>query len=465
MSSYNSPWIHQLSRKRPIAHLGDIGKADIAVIGAGISGISTAFFLAEETNKHILLIDSGKVAHGASGHNAGQIIASFERPLKSIVDQYGLDMAVAGRLAIESAWQLLDHMVAAAKLETPIAHTTGYMGLGSKEMLLLKLEEAYLMNKKGFRPWQFFVAESANYIQEIPEIYKPFYSIVPFETITSLMETKTRQYHAMYTTRLACANSALLCEEIVGYLMAKYPHRFTLAEETPVKKVTVNHDGATLHIGTLEVTVDHVVMCTNGFENIDIINHKGTDINTYFHQTVSGQVGYMTAYLEPLSRPPVGISFLRNELEGKNHQVDPYFYLTRRPFEIEKNEQHNLICIGGPETELSNTRSFTYDKEYIPGAHEDIDAFLKKTYVHAEETIAYKYKWHGLMGYTKTGIRLIGPEPHNPHVMYNLGCNGVGILPAIYGGKKIADFVNNRVHEASIFDPVPFHGSLPFKRV
>jgi glycine/D-amino acid oxidase-like deaminating enzyme len=56
------------------------------------------------------------------------------------------------------------------------------------------------------------------------------------------------------------------------------------------------------------------------------------------------------------------------------------------------------------------------------------------------------------MGYTKNGVRLIGPEPKNAALMYNLGCNGVGILPSIYGGEKISRLIGGETMPPSIFD-------------
>ena len=88
---------------------------------------------------------------------------------------------------------------------------------------------------------------------------------------------------------------------------------------------------------------------------------------------------------------------------------------------------------------------------------EQIDHFLHRTYAHAPKgTIDYKYKWHGLMGYTPNGVRVIGPEPLNPVLLYNLGCNGVGILPSIYGSQKISWFLAGRDLPPSIFDPKDF---------
>ena len=39
------------------------------------------------------------------------------------------------------------------------------------------------------------------------------------------------------------------------------------------------------------------------------------------------------------------------------------------------------------------------------------------------------------------------------NLFYNLGCNGIGILPSIAGSFRIAKLINNEVLEESIFDP------------
>lgn len=62
-----------------------------------------------------------------------------------------------------------------------------------------------------------------------------------------------------------------------------------------------------------------------------------------------------------------------------------------------------------------------------------MDEYIRKTYAPAPTEIHYAYRRHGLMGYTKNTLRLIGPDPFNTVLMYNLGCNGVGILPSIHG--------------------------------
>ena len=48
---------------------------------------------------------------------------------------------------------------------------------------------------------------------------------------------------------------------------------------------------------------------------------------------------------------------------------------------------------------------------------------------------------------------MIGVHPGRPSLLYNLGCNGVGFLPSIHGGRQIARLLSGEQLEPSIFDP------------
>jgi len=69
MIGNNSPWLKQLARTRPVADLAENHHAGVAVIGAGIAGIATAYFTLRDTDKSVMVVGAGKVAHGATGHN------------------------------------------------------------------------------------------------------------------------------------------------------------------------------------------------------------------------------------------------------------------------------------------------------------------------------------------------------------------------------------------------------------
>ena len=63
------------------------------------------------------------------------------------------------------------------------------------------------------------------------------------------------------------------------------------------------------------------------------------------------------------------------------------------------------------------------------------------------------------MGYTSTGVRAVGQDPGIPALYYNIGCDGIGLLSAVAGAKRIAELMNGRRLAPSMFDP----DALPIK--
>jgi len=451
----NSPWLYQLRRIRPVSHLQYDLESDLAIIGGGIAGVATAYYALKHTDQNVVVVEAGKVAHGATGHNAGQLVSYFERPFSELVKEFGLDMAAAGQLAVESAWGLLDDIFQETQLRTPIHQFTGYAAGRDIDEVLVHIKNNQFRLKAKLSPQLIMVAEEAPEAKGIPKRFNSLFAYMPHKDILSLLETDDARYIAALPGRKGVMNSALFCEELLGYLIAKYPSRFTLAEHTPVNQLILDKDHAVLSSDKHVITAKKVVLCTNGFERITILNKAGKQVNARFHQVVRGSVGYMAGYLEEMDKPSTAISYLPARQAGTDaFSSEPYFYLTRRPFEMEDNQHHNLVCVGGPEALMDDTNGYHVDHEYPVEAQGQIDRFLHETYKHSKgRKIDYKFKWHGLMGYTPSGVRVIGPDPVNPVLHYNLGCNGVGLLHSIYGGLKISQFLNAVPLKPSIFDP------------
>ncbi|MEM7789152.1 MAG: FAD-binding oxidoreductase [Bacteroidota bacterium] len=79
-----SPW------QRPV----DPVDVDIAVVGAGITGAATAFWLRRlEPDARVGIAEAEHVAYGASGRNAGFLLLGIHRDYASAVETYGADVA------------------------------------------------------------------------------------------------------------------------------------------------------------------------------------------------------------------------------------------------------------------------------------------------------------------------------------------------------------------------------------
>ncbi len=450
----NSPWIHQLNKDRETKALANDIETDIAIVGGGIAGVSTAFFILRNTQKKVVLLEGGRLGHGATGHNGGQLTSYFARSLVSLVKDFGLEKTIEAQKNIEeNAWELLDVMYTEGQLDILLSRFMGYLGLFNKNQLISVLEDNRLRETAGLKPKEILIADHADFLKEVETKYHSLFQVIPHDEILKKLETKEPRFIACLSEQKGCMNSALFTEKIAEYLLEKYQERFIIYEHTHIGKVVLHDDSAILDADKHTVTAKRVALCTNGFDNITIFNKSGLDIDTRFHHSIRAIIGYMSGYLEEPIKPPMAISYLYDDLSVDDPSSGSYAYMTRRAYEY-NNNRHNLISIGGPDVSLEDRRKYEKDQEYPEWARDEIDKFVRSVYADdPEREINYLFTWHGLMGYTANKLRLVGVEPKNPVLLYNLGCNGVGLLPSIFGGDKISRITNNEKFPPSIFDP------------
>jgi glycine/D-amino acid oxidase-like deaminating enzyme len=445
-----SPWIHQLNRTRAATGLDHDLETDVAVVGAGIAGVSTAYFLLRDTTKRVVLLDAGQVAHGASGHNGGILVPEFERSFSSLVSQFGLKMAAEGLRAITSAWDLLDDIHRDMNLATPVWKFTGYGGLSDPAQILDYLGDALLRREAGVRAFEIVVAEEWQPGLHIPAKYEGLYAWKPQADILASLETTDPRYIGMLSDIRGCMNSALFCDELAQKMATRWPDRLAVYEMTPVRTLLPRPDGVDIRTSDHAIRAHRAILCTNGFEGFEIITPDGGSVNTKFHHEVQGMIGYMAAITQEGNRQPAANFY---EDQPGIDPLMPYFYLARRPYPDAVPNGHTLLSIGGPEAVLPEGAPYAPDQPFPPHVMEEIEAFMRRTHPNWKGLDTDTFLWHGLMGYTRSGVRLIGPEPCSPTLLYNLGCNGIGLLPSIYGGFKIGRIINEVPQQPSIFDP------------
>lgn len=464
MHPNRSPWIHQLNRQRALETLSKDEATDIVIVGGGISGATTAYFALEHTRNRIILLEAFKTAHGATGHNAGQVTSYFERPLSELITEFGFEKAIEGQRSVESAWELLEEIHQKSRLELPYYTFIGHAGLSNQEQVLNTLKNN-LFRKQGNLPTETIrVANHLAWLKDIPKEYDQLYTIEHQNTILARIESENPEYIASISYKKGCMNSAVFTEQLLSHLIERYPSRFTILEESPVSTIRLRHNQVVLEVKKYQVTAEKAILCTNGFEHFSILNESGRDVDHRFHHTIDGRIGYMVGYIDEDKRDPTAISYLPTPKHPSDPTGESYYYLTRRPFsQDEKNV--TLTCAGGPEKVLPNKALYQREATCQDDVKMELDAFLQNDHTSTPADPRYEFCWHGLMGYTPNGVRRVGPEPRNPRLLYNLGCNGVGILPSIYGARKIARHLKGESVPASIFDPIetdakwtgPFH--------
>jgi glycine/D-amino acid oxidase-like deaminating enzyme len=433
----------------PPCPLDGDASSDVVVVGAGIAGVATAFFALRDTPHRVMLLERDRVGRGATGRNAGQLTTYFERPLCDIADEFGVAQAAAAQGAFDDAHDLLDLMAADAGSTVRIERFNGHMGMFNLHHVLVHLRCNRVRQLGGLRLESCLVSRDAEFLAQIPAEYADLYTVVPQQRVRELLETNDERYCAVLSDRKGCVNSGQLVQQVLTYLQRRYPDRFRYHDHTSVTAIHVRKSAVTLRSRGHSVIAGHVVLCTNGFVDHTVQAHTGEAIRLARDQQITGRVAYMTAFVESRPRTPAAMSYIRNATIGGD---TAYVYVTRRSYDRDTGAV-TLTCMGGPEYPFHDPR---YDPDALfPGQllttmDEQVRPFAQPD---RPSQLPYDFCWHGLMGYNDSGIRVIGAHPSYPPLMYNLGCNGVGFLPAIHGGHRIARLLNGHRLPSSIFDP------------
>jgi glycine/D-amino acid oxidase-like deaminating enzyme len=444
-----SPWIAQLVADGAPQPLPAETSADVVVVGAGIAGVATAFFVLTTTPKSVLLVERDRVARGATGRNAGQLTTYFERPLSDIAQEFGPAKAVDAQRGFDDAHDLLDAMVAESGATVRVERFTGHMGMFNLHQLQVHLTGKLMRSQAFLRPQECLVSADAEFLSAIPAQFAGLYTVVPQSRIQELLEVDDDRYRAVIMARAGAANSGLLAQQVLAYLQQRYPGRFAYADCTNVDRVVVGDDRAVVHAGGREVRAGHVVLCTNGFVDHTVQDAAGSAIALAEDQRIVGRVAYMAAFVEDEPRSPAAMSYIRNRVIGG---PVPYVYVTRRTYD-RPQDVVTLRCMGGPEYPFHDPvydRDAAFPGELLTAMDDEVRPFAQPARPARQP---YDFHWHGLMGYNESGVRVVGAHPRHQRLLYNLGCNGVGFLPSLCGADRLARLLAGEQMEPSIFDP------------
>jgi glycine/D-amino acid oxidase-like deaminating enzyme len=443
-----SPWIAQLAPDGPPRPLDRDLATDVAIVGAGIAGVATAFFTLRSTALDVVLLEGDRVARGATGRNAGQLTTYFERPLEDIAREFGYELAIEGQRAFDAAHDLLDLMAAEAGADVRIERFTGHLGMFSLNHVLTHLRNNAVRRRGGLRLEPCLVSEDADFLPRIPDELGTLYEVVPQSRIRALLETDDDRYRAVLSDQKGCANSGALVQQVLAYLERTYGERLRYRDLTPVDRIVVGARSARIHARSKVVRAGRVVLCTNGFTDHVVEDGRGNPLELDPRQRVVGTIGFMAAFFEDRPRPPAAMSYIRNaEIGG----ATPYVYVTRRTYD-RPGGTATLTCMGGPEWPIEG--SWSADLPFPGPLLAEMDADVRPFAQPARPAgRPYDFQWHGLMGYMDGRVRVIGAHPRHQRLLYNLGCNGVGFLPSIHGGRQIARILAGERLPPSIFDP------------
>lgn len=87
-----SLWIETTKDKLPLKPMENDEEADVCIIGAGLFGLTTAYYLSKE-GKKVIVIEKGEIGEKASGNTTGKITSLHGLFYDHLISDFGEDYA------------------------------------------------------------------------------------------------------------------------------------------------------------------------------------------------------------------------------------------------------------------------------------------------------------------------------------------------------------------------------------
>jgi glycine/D-amino acid oxidase-like deaminating enzyme/nitrite reductase/ring-hydroxylating ferredoxin subunit len=133
-SATKSVWIHTAERQGlnendlpPVGSLTESISAEVAIVGAGITGITLALLL-QKSGVDVVVLDANPVGYGVSGLNSGHLTTMLlDLKFKNIISAFGEDATRAVTLGLAESLDLIEQFVSDYRLDCDFKRLSGYL--------------------------------------------------------------------------------------------------------------------------------------------------------------------------------------------------------------------------------------------------------------------------------------------------------------------------------------------------
>ena len=362
------------------------GNLDVAVVGAGLTGLSAALHLARKGAK-VAVFERETVAFGASGRNGGMATTGLSIGFRDAIARYGFPTASALFLTYNDAIDGIEKIVGEEGIDCDFART-GKMNLAAKPSHydgLCKTHEV-LGERLGYETQMVPKSEMRS------EIGSAYYH-------GAMVDPKGAGLHVgKFTRGLAEAAAALGVQ---------------IHEKASVDEV-VRLDGTRHKVVTSRgsVTADQVLVATSGY----------TGRPFRWLQLRIAPVGSFIIVTEPLGKEVCDQLLPNRRMASDSKNLLYYFRIT---------PDHRLLFGGRARFAMSSPQSDEKSGRILREAMVSVFPQLAKARV--------DYCWGGLVDMSLG--RMVHAGEHEG-LYYSLGYSGHGVQMATYMGKQMAEYMN-----------------------
>jgi glycine/D-amino acid oxidase-like deaminating enzyme/nitrite reductase/ring-hydroxylating ferredoxin subunit len=379
-STTTAPYWSSSASFPQFAKLGDDTTADVVVVGGGVTGLTTAYLLAN-AGKRVVLLERDRCAGTDTGHTSAHLTMVTDTRLTDLVSRFGRSHAQAVWDAGLAAISQIDAIVREHQFDADFAWVDGYLHApwgseASREGEALKTE-ASLATDLGF---------DAQYIETVPLIGRPG---VRF---SGQARIHPRKYLAAIAKAFVAAGGKIFEHSGV--------------EEFRDVPRAVKANGHT-------VTCDDVVIATHN----PLVGFMETAAATVFQTKLALYTSYVVAARTPRGLVPDALWWDTD---------NPYAYLR-----VEPHRDYDLLIFGGEDHK-------TGQQADTAGCYRRLEAQLSTIVPDVQVT----HRWSGQVIQTPDGLPYIGRSAE--HQYSATGFSGNGLTFGTLSGMMMSDAILGR---------------------
>lgn len=361
---------------------------DIIIVGAGIAGLSTAYWLEKKDPQlKIVIIDQGPMGIGASGKNAGFLTCGSVEHFNKLLLQFGLTKAIEIWRFSELNHQLLVSEIIQTEMNDVEYEKTGSCTVAAGEVDFLRYQklantmlnekiDVKLLDNKHLSE-KYGVHESIGGIE-----YKQDAVIHPIKLLKKL-KSKLKNTQFLFNSAVnSYSQSSLNCS---------------------------------VKLQNKSITGSKLIFCLNGY----------TDT--------------LLPELKNIIKPQRGQILVTEKLP---QFINGPCYLTKYLCYFRQLTNGGLL-VGGFRNEDLTAENTNQDK--ISDKIQNALSEFTHNYFKITKNIKINYRWSGIMGFTSDGQMILGQHPKQNNIYIMAGCSGHGMGLSFHAAKQLVDNIFQKI--------------------
>lgn len=368
--------------------------ADVCVVGAGYTGLSSALHLAERGFK-VIVIEAETVGFGASGRNGGHVGIGQRQDQQYLEARFGREVAATlWQMSLEAV-ETVKEIIQNHRIKCDLKHGNVHFAHREKYTSELEEEVAFLADRYGFDQMEYVPKERLSEVI-CSEAYHG-----------ALIDRASKHLHPL-NFLLGMAEAATRAGVVI------YENsRVTSYSGTPLVVKTDNG----------QVIAGEMILACNGY--IEKLEPK------------------INGYIMPINNFILATEPLSDKLAAQVAPLDTSMSDSRFVVNYWKLSGDNRLLFGGGEN-------------YRRGFPSDIKSFVRKYMLRVYPQLAdskIDYGWGGRVAITLNRLPHFGRIQDN--IWYMQGYSGHGVPTATFAGKLIAEAISGKLERFDLMANLP----------